>query len=177
MVDYLERENDYYQKKTVHSVPLQEELYTEMRERIKEDDNSVPYFFNGYWYITRFQENKDYPIYTRKKEKLTSKEEIIIDCNKMSKGHEYFALVGLSVSPDNTKVAFGVDTISRRQYTIHIKDLLTNEILKNKIENTTGGSVWAADNKSLFYKIRTTLLFYLHYIQDFLLYKHIFHEE
>ena len=150
VVDYLKRENDYYQKMTVHSIPLQEELYIEMRERIKEDDNSVPYFFNGYWYITRFEENKDYPIYTRKKEKLTSKEEII-DCNKMSKGHEYFDLVGLSVSPDNSKVAFGVDTISRRQYTIHVKDLLTNEILKNKIENTTGGSVWAADNKSLFY--------------------------
>ncbi len=157
VVDYLQRENDYYQKKTVHSVPLQEELYTEMRGRIKEDDNSVPYFFNGYWYITRFEENKDYPIYTRKKEKLTSKEEIIIDCNKMSKGHEYFDLVGLSVSPDNTKVAFGVDTISRRQYTIHVKDLLTNKILKNKIENTTGGSVWAADNKSLFYNKQNPL--------------------
>ena len=85
VVDYLDRENDYYQKKTFHSIPLQEELYTEMRERIKEDDNSVPYFFNGYWYITRFEENKDYPIYTRKKEKLTSKEEIILDCNKMAK--------------------------------------------------------------------------------------------
>ena len=157
VVDYLDRENDYYQKKTVHSIPLQEELYKEMRERIKEDDNSVPYFFNGYWYITRFEENKDYPIYTRKKEKLTSKEEIILDCNKMAKGYEYFDLVGVSVSPDNTKVAFGVDTISRRQYTIQVKDLLTNEILKNKIENTTGGSVWAADNKSLFYNKKNPL--------------------
>ena len=151
VVDYIKRENDYYEKKTINSIPLQEELYIEMRERIKEDDNSVPYFFNGYWYITRFEENKDYPIYTRKKEKLTSKEEIIFDCNKMAKGHEYFDLVGVSVSPDNTKVAFGVDTISRRQYTIQVKDLLTNKILENKIENTTGGSVWAADNKSLFY--------------------------
>ena len=151
VVDYLKRENDYYKKKTIHSIPLQEELYIEMRERIKEDDNSVPYFFNGYWYITRFEENKDYPIYSRKKEKLTSKEEIILDCNKMAKGHAYFDLVGVSVSPDNTKVAFGIDTISRRQYTIQIKNLLTNEILKNKIENTTGGCVWAADNKSLFY--------------------------
>ena len=151
VVDYINRENDYYEKKTINSIPLQEELYIEMRERIKEDDNSVPYFFNGYWYITRFEENKDYPIYTRKKEKLTSKEEIIFDCNKMAKGHEYFDLVGVSVSPDNTKVAFGVDTLSRRQYTIQVKDLLTNKILENKIENTTGGSVWAADNKSLFY--------------------------
>ena len=157
VIDYLDRENDYYKKMTLHSIPLQEELYNEMRERIKEDDNSVPYFFNGYWYITRFEKNKDYPIYTRKKDKLTSKEEILFDCNKMAKGHEYFDLVGISVSPDNTKVAFGVDTISRRQYTIRVKDLLTNEILKNKIENTSGGSVWAADNKSLFFNKKNPL--------------------
>ena len=149
VVDYINRENDYYEK-TINSIPLQEELYIEMRERIKRMIIQFP-IFNGYWYITRFEENKDYPIYTRKKEKLTSKEEIIFDCNKMAKGHEYFDLVGVSVSPDNTKVAFGVDTLSRRQYTIQVKDLLTNKILENKIENTTGGSVWAADNKTLFY--------------------------
>lgn len=151
VIDYLDRENDYYQKNTAHTIPLQEELFKEMRGRIKEDDNSVPYFFNGYWYITRFEENKDYPIYTRKKEKLTAEEEILFDCNEMSKDHEYFHLVGMAVSPDNTKVAFGVDTVSRRQYTIRIKDLLTDKILNTKIENTTGGSVWAADSKSLFY--------------------------
>ena len=151
VVDYLERENDYYQKMTAHTLSFQDQLYNEMRGRIKEDDNSVPYFLNGYWYITRYELNKDYPIYTRKKGALTAEEEILFDCNKMAEGHDYFRLVGISVSPDNTKVAFGVDTVSRRQYTIQVKNLLSEEILKTKIDNTTGGSVWAADNKSLFY--------------------------
>ena len=112
VVDYLERENDYYQKMTAHTLSFQDQLYNEMRGRIKEDDNSVPYFLNGYWYITRYELNKDYPIYTRKKGALTAEEEILFDCNKMAKGHDYFRLVGISVSPDNTKVAFGVDTVS-----------------------------------------------------------------
>ena len=151
VLDYLDRENDYYQKMTAHTQAFQEELYKEMRARIKEDDSSVPYFYNGYWYITRYEEGKDYPVYVRKKEVLNATEEILFNCNEMAKGLAYFRLVGISVSPDNTKVAFGVDTVSRRQYTIKVKDLESGEILKTKIENTTGGSVWAADNASLFY--------------------------
>lgn len=151
VLDYLDRENDYYQKMTAHTQPLQEELYKEMRSRIKEDDSSVPYFYNGYWYITRYEEGKDYPIYSRKKEVLTATEEILFDCNIMAEGLDYFRLGGIAVSPDNTKVAFAVDTVSRRQYTIKIKDLKTGKLLKTRIENTTGGSVWAADNATLFY--------------------------
>ncbi|MEK9604425.1 MAG: S9 family peptidase [Flavobacteriaceae bacterium] len=151
VIDYLERENDYYQKMTSHSLPLQKQLYEEMRARIKEDDTSVPYFYNGYWYITRYEEGKDYPIYVRKKEVLTAEEELLFDCNQMAEGHDYFRLVGISVSPDNTKVAYGLDTVSRRQYTLKVKDLKTGETLETTIENTTGGSVWAADNSSLFY--------------------------
>lgn len=151
VLDYLDRENDYYQKMTAHTRSLQKELYEEMRARIKEEDSSVPYFYNGYWYITRYQEGKDYPIYSRKKEVLSAAEEILFDCNEMADGLDYFRLVGISVSPDNTKVAFGVDTVSRRQYTIKVKDLKSGELLKTNIKNTTGGSVWAADNASLFY--------------------------
>lgn len=151
VLDYLLRENDYYQKMTSHTKALQNELYQEMRERIKEDDSSVPYFYNGYWYITRYEEGRDYPIYSRKKEKLNADEEILFDCNKMARGLDYFHLVGISVSPDNTKVAFGVDTVSRRQYTIRIKDLESGEIITSRITNTTGSSVWAEDNVSLFY--------------------------
>lgn len=151
VLDYLERENDYYQKMTAHTQGLQKELYDEMRARIKEDDSSVPYFYNGYWYITRFEEGKDYPIYLRKKEVLTADEEILFDCNEMAKGQDYFRLVGISVSPDNTKVAFGVDTVSRRQYTIKVKDLKGGLIMDTEIKNTTGGSVWASDNLTLFY--------------------------
>lgn len=151
VLDYLDRENDYYQKMTAHTRSLQKELYEEMRARIKEEDSSVPNFYNGYWYITRYQEGKDYPIYSRKKEVLSAAEEILFDCNEMADGLDYFRLVGISVSPDNTKVAFGVDTVSRRQYTIKVKDLKSGELLKTNIKNTTGGSVWAADNASLFY--------------------------
>jgi oligopeptidase B len=151
VLDYLDRENDYYQKMTAHTQSLQQELYKEMRSRIKENDSSVPYFFNGYWYITRYEQGKDYPIYIRKKGKLTSNEEVLFDCNEMAQSFDYFRLVGISVSPDNTKVAFGVDTVSRRQYTIKIKDLKSGKLLETKIENTTGTSVWAADNATLFY--------------------------
>jgi len=126
-------------------------LFEEMKARIKEDDESVPYFYNGYFYITRFEKGKDYPIHSRKKGSLDAKEEIMFDCNKMAVGHTYFNLAGLSVSEDNQWVAFGVDTVSRRQYTIQIKNLETGEILPVKLENTSGGATWASDNKTLFY--------------------------
>jgi oligopeptidase B len=122
-----------------------------MKSRIKEDDESVPYFYNGYFYITRFEKGKDYPIHSRKKGNLQAKEEILFDCNEMAKGFTYFNLAGLSISEDNTMCAFGVDTVSRRQYTIQIKNLVSGEVLPVKLENTTGGSTWASDNKTLFY--------------------------
>jgi len=151
VIDYLNQENEYYQKMTAHTKELQENLFQEMKSRIKEDDSSVPYFYNGYFYITRFEKGKDYPIYSRKKGSLDAKEEIMFDCNEMAKGHSYFNLSGINVSEDNKYAAFGVDLVSRRQYTIQIKNLETGEILPVKIENTTGGSTWASDNKTLFY--------------------------
>ena len=151
VIDYLNKENEYYQKSTAHTKQLQEELFLEMKGRIKEDDSSVPYLYNGYYYITRFEKGKDYPIYSRKKGSLEAKEEIMFDCNEMAKGHAYFNLSGINVSEDNKWVAFGVDLVSRRQYTIQIKNLETGEILPVKLENTTGGSTWAGDNKTLFY--------------------------
>ncbi len=151
VIDYLEKENRYYQEATTHTKDFQNELFEEMKSRIKEDDQSVPYFYNGYYYITRFEKGKDYPIYARKKGSLEAAEEIMFDCNEYAKGHTYFQMVGLSVSEDNKWVAFGVDTVSRRKYTIQIKNLQTGETLEVKIENTTGGATWAADNKTLFY--------------------------
>jgi oligopeptidase B len=151
VIDYLERENDYYEKMTSHTKLFQAELFEEMKSRIKEDDSSVPYKSNGYWYITNFETGKDYPIYTRKKDSLTAKEEVLFDCNKMADGHTYFNLGGMSISPDNNFVAFGVDTVSRREYIIQIKNIKTGEILPYKIENTTGGATWANDNMTLFY--------------------------
>ena len=151
VIDYLNRENEYYQKMTEHTKDFQKNLFEEMKSRIKEDDSSVPYFYNGYYYITRYEKGKDYPIYARKKGSLEAEEEILFDGNEMAKGHGYFQLTGLSVSDDNKWVAFGVDTVSRRQYVLQIKNLETGEILPDRIENTTGSSAWASDNKTLFY--------------------------
>ena len=151
VIDYLERENDYYHKMTESTESFREDLFEERKGRIKEDDESVPYFLNGYWYITRFEKGKQYPIYTRKKDSLSATEEILFDCNQMAKGHDYFRLVGINVSPDNTKVIYGVDTNSRRKYTLYVKELTTNTVLETKISNTTGGSAWASDNDHFFY--------------------------
>ena len=151
VIDYLNKENEYYQKSTEHTKAFQKDLFEEMKARIKEDDESYPYFYNGYYYITRFEKGKDYPIYSRKKESLTSAEEIMFDCNEMAKDFTYFNLNGISISEDNKWVSFGIDTVSRRQYTIQIKNLETNEILPLKIENTSGGATWASDNKTIFY--------------------------
>jgi len=151
VLDYLHLENDYFEKMTAHTKKLENKLFEEMRSRIKEDDESVPYKYNGYWYIVKYETGKDYPIYTRKKETLEAKEELLFDCNEMAKGHGFFKLVGLSISPDNTMVCFGVDTTGRRQYTIQVKNLITNEIYKDRLENTSGSATWANDNKTLFY--------------------------
>jgi oligopeptidase B len=151
VIDYLNKENEYYQKSTAHTKDFQNSLFEEMKARIKEDDESVPYFYNGYFYITRFEKGKDYPIHSRKKGSLEAPEEIMFDCNEMAKGHAYFNLSGLSVSEDNVWASFGVDTVSRRQYTIQIKNLQTGEILPVAIENTTAGATWASDNQTLFY--------------------------
>lgn len=151
VIDYLNAENEYYQKMTAHTKDFQNSLFEEMKSRIKEDDSSVPYFRNGYWYITRYETGKDYPIYARKKGTLDAPEEIMFDCNEMAKGHAYFQLAGISVSDDNKWASFGVDTVSRRQYVLQIKNLETGEILSEKIENTTGSAAWASDNKTLFY--------------------------
>ena len=151
VVAYLNAENEYYQKSTAHTKAFQESLFEEMKARIKENDSSVPYFYNGYYYITRYEKNKDYPIYTRKKGSLDADEEILFDCNEMAKGQSYFNLKGINISDDNKWAAFAVDTVSRREYVIQIKNLETGEILPDKIEKTTGGSTWAADNQTLFY--------------------------
>jgi oligopeptidase B len=151
VIDYLNKENEYYQKMTAHTKKLQEDLFSEMKSRIKEDDSSVPYLYNGYYYITRFETGKDYPIYARKKGSLEAKEEIMFDCNEMAKNFSYFNLSGISVSEDNKWATFGLDVVSRRQYLIQIKNLETGEILSEKIENTTGGATWSSDNKTIFY--------------------------
>ena len=151
VVDYLESENEYYDKVTDYTKAFQEDLFQEMKGRIKEDDSSVPYKDNGYYYITRYETGKQYPIYSRKKETLDADENILFNVNDLAEGYDYYQLGGLNISPDNKMAIFAIDTVSRRQYFLRIKNLETGEIYKDIIDNTTGGSVWANDNKTIFY--------------------------
>jgi oligopeptidase B len=151
VIDYLNKENQYYQEMTAHTKAFQKELFEEMKARIKEDDESVPYLYNGYYYITRFETGNDYPIYSRKKGSLSANEEIMFNCNELAKGHKYFQLGGLSISTNNQFVAFALDTVGRRIYKVQIKNLITGEIFADTIENTSGDSTWANDNQTLFY--------------------------
>lgn len=151
VIAHLKKENTYFAEKTKHTLGFQASLFEEMKSRIKEDDSSVPFKSNGYWYVTRYEIGKEYPIYVRHNEHVEAKEEIMFNGNEMAKGHDYFAIGGVSISQDNTMAAYGVDTVSRRQYTLHFKNLKTGEVYKDKIENTTGSAVWANDNKTIFY--------------------------
>ncbi len=151
VIDYLNTENAYYEAKTAHTKQFQEDLFQEMKSRIKEDDESVPYKKNNYYYITRFEKGSQYPIYSRKKESLEAQEQILFDVNELGKGFSYFKLSGLSISRNNELAVFGVDTVGRRQYTLQFKNLETGELFPEKIENTTGSASWANDNKTVFY--------------------------
>ncbi len=151
VIKYLEAENAYTDSMMSGTKKLQSQLFDEMKGRIKEQDESVPYFKNGYYYYTRTEEGKQYFKFCRKKENLDAPEEILLDVDALAEGHSYYAAGGFNVSPDNRLLAYGVDTVSRRQYTIHVKNLETGETLKDAIPGTSGGSVWANDNRTLFY--------------------------
>ncbi|WP_438988477.1 S9 family peptidase [Polaribacter sp.] len=151
VIDYLDAENAYYDDVTAYSKNFEEKLFEEMKGRIKEDDASVPYKNNGYYYITRYEKGMQYPIYSRKRETLDTEEQILFNVNDMAKEYDYYQLGGLNVSPDNKLAVFATDTVSRRQYFLRIKNLETGNIYTDIIDNTTGGSVWANDNKTIFY--------------------------
>lgn len=151
VLDYLRQENSYYQAMTAHTKTFQEALFEEMKGRIREDDSSVPYLDNGYWYSTRFETGREYPVYSRRKGSLSAEEEIMFDCNELARGHDYFNLKGISISPDNNLAAFGTDTVSRRQYQLRVKDLRSGDLYPEVLEHTTGSSVWGNDNRTLYY--------------------------
>ena len=151
VVDYLKAENAYFDTMMSGTKTFQENLYSEMKGRIKEKDESVPVFKNGYFYYSRVVEGKDYFLYCRKKENLQAPEEILLDVNAMAEGHNYFSATGFEVSMDNKLLAYGVDMLSRRQYKIFVKNLVTGETYKDVILNTEGDPVWANDNQTIFY--------------------------
>lgn len=159
VLDYLHAEDDYTNAVMKHTEPLQENLFEEITGRIRQNDESVPYPDNGYFYYTRYEEGREYPVYCRKQGSLEAEEEVLLNANDLATGHSFFSIGGMSVSPDNKILAFGVDTIGRRRYVVYFKNLETGDLLSDEIPNTTGSAAWANDNKTVFYtrKNRETL--------------------
>ncbi|MBN8577154.1 MAG: S9 family peptidase [Cytophagales bacterium] len=151
VINYLNAENEYLKTTLQHTEALQEKIYNEIVGRIKQTDESVPYKDNGYWYYTRYEEGKEYPIYCRKKGSLEAAEEVLLNVNEMAKGHSYYSITGLSVSEDNNLLAYAEDSVSRRRYTVYIKDLRTGKLIEEPVPNTEGQITWANDNKTYFY--------------------------
>lgn len=154
VLSHLNAENKYYETMMAGTNAFQDKLYQEMKARIKEKDESVPTFRRGYFYYSRQVEGKDYYLYCRKKGSLDAPEEVLMDVNAMAEGHAYYSVSGFAVSMDNKMMAYGVDMVSRRQYTIYIKNLETGEIYKDAIPQTEGDPVWANDNKTIFYSAK-----------------------
>lgn len=151
VVNYLTAENDYLKTNLKQTEGLQKKVYDEIIGRVKQTDESVPYKDNGYWYYTRFEQGAEYPIYCRKKGTLQGTEEILLNVNDMAKGHSYYSITGLSVSEDNNLLAYAEDSVSRRRYTVYVKDLRTGKLVEEPVPNTEGQVTWANDNKTYFY--------------------------
>lgn len=155
---YLKAENEYFEKMTASTKSFEDKLFEEMKSRIKEDDSSVPYKYNGYWYSTRYEQGKEYPIHSRRKETMDAPEEILFNVNEMAQGHAFYRLGSIEISPDNKWATFAVDTQGRNIFHLYIKNLETGEIISTGIKNLTS-VCWASDNKTLFYGLKnpTTL--------------------
>lgn len=154
VLDYVDAENDYTTHCLKETESLQNDLFHEMKGRIKEDDSSVPYFKNGYWYYTRFEEGSEHAIYCRKKDSSDNSEEILLDENVLAKDHPYYEIVSLAISPDNKTLAYGEDITGRRIYQIQFKNLDTGKNYRDIIESTSSDLAWMNDSKTLFYSIK-----------------------
>ena len=151
VIQYLEQENAYCDFVMKDTELLQRELFEEMKSRYKEEDESLPYFFNEYWYITRYEKGTEYPVFTRKYQSQENEEELLLDVNILADGHDFYDVGGIAISLNNEIMAYSEDITGRRIYTIHIQNLKTKEKLEEKLENTTGRIVWANDNEHFFY--------------------------
>lgn len=151
VISYLNTENELAEREMAHTARLESKLFEEIKARFKQADMSVPYRHDGYFYYTRFETGKEYPIYARKVESLDQPEEIMIDVNALAAGHEYFSIGGWAVSARHDLLAYAVDTQGRRIYTAYIKNLITGELQIDVIPNISENLAWANDNRTLFY--------------------------
>jgi oligopeptidase B len=151
MLAYLKAENEYANALLASSKPLNDKLFAEITGRIKQDDASVPYHLRDYWYYTRFETGKDYPIAARRKLSMDAPEEVMLDQNAMAEGKSFFQVGGAVVSQDNKLLAWADDTVGRRQYTLRVKDLVSGKTLDDTVANVEANLVWADDNRTIFY--------------------------
>ncbi len=168
VLNYLNEENAYLKKVMSHTNEFQEKLFKEIVGRIKKDDQSVPVNDNGYSYYTRFEEGGDYALYCRKQLNDGALEEILLNGPELAKGFSYYGIGSRSVSPDNKLLAYGIDTVSRRQYTIYFKNLETGELLPDVLSNTSGGTTWANNNKVVYYTTKDPIT-----LRTYRIYKHV----
>ena len=151
VLDYLKNENEFKDFCLKKTDSLQKTLFKEMKSRIKEDDASVPYFKNGFYYYNRFEKGKEYPIYCRKEGNLEADEKTLLNINTLAEGQEYMNVNALAVAENNQLLAYSLDNIGRRIYTIQFKDLISGEVLEDRLKSVTGNLAWAADNATVFY--------------------------
>lgn len=151
VIRYLQAENDYLKEKLKPTESFQQSLFEEMKRRIKEEDQSVPYFKSGYHWFVRYEKGQEYPIYCRKLGSMEAEEEVILDVNTLAQGKSYYQVGGTSTTPNQKILAFAADEVGRRIYTIYFKNLENGEIFEESIPEITGNFVWAADNQTLFY--------------------------
>jgi oligopeptidase B len=151
VLDYLKAENAYYAVMTAHTKALEDTLYNEIIGRIKQDDSTVPAKSKHFYYYTRYEEGREYPVYARRSGSETGPEQVMLDGNALAQGHDFFQVASQDVSPNEQLLAYADDTVGRRQFSIHFKDLGTGKNLPDEIKNTSASAAWADDNKTLFY--------------------------
>jgi len=172
VIAYLKSENEYAERELAHTKALEEKLFGEIKARFKQTDMSVPYKRDDYYYYTRYEEGKEYPIYARKRGALDQPEEIMLDANALAEGHEFFSIGGSAMSPGQDIFAYAVDTRGRRIHTAYFKNLTTGEMLADVIPDVAENLAWANDNKTVFYAKQdpTTL-------RQYQIYRHVLGED
>src|SRR5690606_33781640 len=168
VIDYLKQENDYLRDQLKHTEAFQESLFQEMKGRIKEEDESVPYLKNGYYYYTKYIKGGEYPLFCRRKESMSAEEEVLLDINLLAKDYEYMNVGSIEVAPNQQLLAFSQDSVGRRIYDIRFKDLISGEFLEDRIAAVTGNIIWANDNQTLFYSRQDPDT-----LRSFQIYKHV----
>jgi oligopeptidase B len=148
---HLRTENAYADAVMASLGPLRETLYAEMVGRIKQDDTSVPYRYRDYWYYTRFEEGKEYPIHARRKGSMDAAEEVLLDLNELAKGQSFYQIASWALSPNQQQIAWLEDSVGRRQYTLRIRNLAAGETYADQVSGLSSSLAWAGDDRTIYY--------------------------